>query len=673
MPQFLKDQLIVTAEELVPAFYASIASLSTVVARDAERGFGLKRVVDEADRRRLLLLYDSLKQDAKKVLPDPRKGQCLMEKHYRVDTDAVEFFKNNGYTDDATARQRVINASCLWACLWLKAEHVAAKVRLGGKVKDSEISQMVADELQTFGRVLLERTGETHTLPTEYRNLRDKMKKFEEERYQCLIHGLAGRQSNGRKRDEYAEMVIRSMFAGTGRKPNYTELEGQWNAFVDGYVEVVNRETGEVYDNAGCKKMSRSTIYGFLKQWDERIAVAHARGGDRQKLMGEYTTSHKLDIPEWAGSIVSVDDRQPPFEYAQGKRMWFYMALDAASCCITTWVWGKDKESMIVEFYRQMVRNHAEWGISLPAELEAESNLNSSFKDTFLKPGQMFQHVRIEANNARGKFIESRLNRVMRYHSALEKGDTGWIGRPFARDESNQMGPEKLPRVPYDQLVERCLANIETFNNMPHKTEKGMSRWDYFIKKQNPKLKPINWRGILPGLGHCTTTSVRAGELRLNNSVMLLGVDGRVATGEKLIDALTEIDGKEVTAYWLDGNDGQVLKALVYIGDRYICEAVAKPHYNRAKVEQTEADEEARTLMSAYVATIEGYRRRKMKTIEKVEVIDNRKVTVNNNFSITKKRATTEREPAEVLEDVTHEDVMEYEVESFVRPKRERY
>ncbi len=119
-----------------------------------------------------------------------------------------------------------------------------------------------------------------------------------------------------------------------------------------------------------------------------------------------YEPFHKLKQPEFAGSIISVDDRQPPFEYAAGKRMWFYCGADLGSKAFTCWVYGTSKEGIILEFYPQMVRNYTKWGLQLPYELECESSLNANYKTSLLQPGAMFQQVRIEANNARGKGIE---------------------------------------------------------------------------------------------------------------------------------------------------------------------------------------------------------------------------------------------------------------------------
>ena len=86
--------------------------------------------------------------------------------------------------------------------------------------------------------------------------------------------------------------------------------------------------------------------------------------------------------------------------------MWFYLGIDLGSEAITTWVYGTSKEGIILDFYRQMVRNYAEWGLPLPDEIECESNLNAAYREGFLKSGNMFQNVRIEANSARSKRCE---------------------------------------------------------------------------------------------------------------------------------------------------------------------------------------------------------------------------------------------------------------------------
>jgi hypothetical protein len=71
---------------------------------------------------------------------------------------------------------------------------------------------------------------------------------------------------------------------------------------------------------------------------------------------------------------------------------------------------------------------------------------------------------------------------------------------------------------------------------------------------------------------------------------------------------------------------------MVYRNGEHICELHPQPAYNKARHEQTDADMLARELMSSYVMTVEGFRRQRRSEIDKVTVIDNRQLTVNNNF-----------------------------------------
>ena len=161
-----------------------------------------------------------------------------------------------------------------------------------------------------------------------------------------------------------------------------------------------------------------------------------------------------------------------------------------------------------------------------------------------------------------------------------------------------------------------------------------MSRWDVFLAMQNPNLHPINYHGILPYLGYREKSSVNAGIIRFRNDKFLLGMDGVICTGEKLIAMMQQVEGKNVDIFYLDDNYGSILKAHIYIDNRFVCEAVPQPGYNRARIEQTKEDLMNRELMSKYVNTIESYGRRQKNGLHKLTIIDNRPVTVGNSFQL---------------------------------------
>ena len=109
----------------------------------------------------------------------------------------------------------------------------------------------------------------------------------------------------------------------------------------------------------------------------------------------------------------------------------------------------------------------------------------------------MFQNVRIEANSARSKRCEGYW-RPLRYQ--VEKKHTGWIARPFARNESNQVGTKEKEIVPYDKLVEQSLRDIEDWNNMECSIYEGKTRWEILFEKEKQPSDPVSFHPLDIGI-----------------------------------------------------------------------------------------------------------------------------------------------------------------------------
>ena len=663
MPIFIDNNiLVVTKDELVPRFY-SYDNLKKQLFRHQDKPTGIKRYSrGGGSGRRLLVLFDSLPATIRESLGDPRRVEHILLLYFNTDAAAVEFYSNiyedaGGKLSTEEQERYVMNASVLNALLALRESRLT-EWQSRGRRSMYGLDDSVWSDYSTFGKVLEEKFGKTHTLPPSRARLLEKMRKYAaldaEERYRFLVNKNRGNNSAG-IRTEKARALLESMFAHQSWKPDAAEVFRQYEAFLSGYVEVVDVETGEVFDPKGYGKISQRTVSGFLSSWESGVATSRRRTGNRQIRLGMYVPFETLEHPRWAGSIISVDDRQPPFFYAEGKRVWFYCGVDLGSEAITAWVYGTDKEGIITEFYRQMVRNYALWGMPLPYELECESNLNAGFSDSFLKPGAMFKSVRIEANSARSKRCEAYW-RPLRYR--MEKRREGWLARPFARSESNQAAVGKVPVLPYERIVQECLEDIEKWNNTEHSIYKGMTRWEVFLQKQNPdNANSINWRGILLSLGKRTATSVSmAGQIRFRNSFYLLGDGGTLCTGEKLVGYMRVLAGKDVDIYYLDDNDGEVLNAVVCLRgeSRIICEAVPQPRTARSVLEETPQQRKNRELMARYRNTLEGYSKERYHEIGRVAVIDHRSDILNDGFRIAslERRSIPERDgEVEILEE----------------------
>ena len=653
MPNLFTDRKVsVELEELVPRFWNTINSFYSEIQRYKDKPFGIKRLQVGGNGRKLLIDFDSLSSKIQEALGDPRKAQNPLIPYFQWDAEATVFygkFKRGGMGLKPEEQQRyVINASVMQAVVKLEQARIA--VRLSKNKSCTGVVESLRFDVEDFQNYLRATEQLEHTLPVSKR-FKELLKDFKTMGYLAIVKDPNGTgKQNARIVTDQYETLFNGLFKNQVHKPSPTDVARSFEAFLSGYADVYNEDTGELYNPKDFKKVSMNTIINYLNKWENQLVTHKARSGDRQVYIGKFKPHHQMDLPTLAGSIISIDDRQPPFVYnTQNDRVWFYLGVDIASQAFTTVVYGKTKEGIIVDFYRQMVRNYTEWGFCLPNELECESSLNSSFKDTLLRPGALFQEVKIEANNARGKYIE-RMNEKLRYE--MEKEAFGWLARPNAKRESNQLSSAKKQLVPYDILVNQRMLELEQWNNMPHPSDKSISRWDYFVNNQNPNLKPTNWNAILPIIGYKTTTSCKGGYIKLQGQKRAIAEDGKILTGEALIQQMKTIEGKEFDVYWLDGNDGQVLKAFVYMNDRLICEVMEMPRYNRAKIERTDAENEAIKLQSAYVASVDAFEKRQRNKIENIQIIDNTPKTVNSNFKLPNlKRFERKEEPLEVFEE----------------------
>lgn len=672
MPHFFNNTVVVTKEELVPSWFKTQLNLSVTIGRYKDKPYGIKRIQLGGNGRQMLISYDSLPKEIQDGLGDPRKCDHILERFYKTDGGAVNYFTTYKFGDGTYMEQEyqeryITNASVLKAIIELRSARQSERKSKGGSL--AGIGATLAADAHSFQPTLLARFKVQHTLPQNYRVFLEVLHKFESAGYESLISGKHKNQ-NTRKVTDETLALLNSLFVSDRQKPTATEVHRRYDGFLSGYNTVINNETGECYDPKAFKKLSDATVKNYMAQWNNKIGTYALRGGDRQKLMQQFKPYHSLEKPKYAGSIISIDDRQPPFKTPNGKRVWFYNGIDLASEAFTASVWGDTKEGIILEFYRAMLRNYTIWGINIPNELECEMSLNGSFKDTFLRPGAMFQEVRIEANNARGKRIE-RYFGSLRY--GLEKMREGWLARPFAMSESNQAGPKEIPALPYRTIVENGLRDIQEWNNQPHSIHTHMSRWQVFCEMQHPDLKPTNFIAILPHIGFKTETSCRVGLIKLQHKEYVLGMDGKIALGDRLIHLMKQVEGKNVQIYWIDDHEGRVLKALVFIDGLHICEAIPKPTYNRATIEQGPDDHAMRQLMSAYVATIESYGRRRKNSMEQVTIIDERPAPFKHFVMPGLKQDILEDRPQSggLLPDP--DDFEEAPMRSFVVPLKDRF
>jgi hypothetical protein len=622
MPYEFKDKIAVRCSELIGIHFTNYESLKKTIQRHKDKPYGIKKLQSGGNGRELLIDFDTLDIEIRNALGDPRKVTNWMDKFYTWDDAAASHygayrFENGGALSETHVQEYTINAGTIKACIALRAARERERLSKGGSLRG--VPNTIWKDAMHFKGIQRMKYQYEHALPSNERRFLEAIRRFEVEGFDALISRKHNNKNAVKVTADVLEL-LNSLFAGTHLKPTATDVWRNYTSFLVGKLEVIHNETGEVINPESYPNLSDATVMAYLAKWDSKIGTWNVRGGNRQVYMNKFKTPHKMKAPKYSGSLLSVDDRQPPFVMPDGNRVWFYNAIDLSSEVWTAWVHGKSKEGIIVEFYRQIVRNYAKWGLSLPLELECEMSLNAGLRNTILADGALFRRVRIEANNAVGKKIEHFYRRI-RY--GKEKDLDGWVARPFARAEANQARSEKKTPLSYGQIAKQTIEVMEEWNNEPHSTIEGKTRWEVFLESQNPNGLPICWEILLPVIGYETKTSCKTGLVHLNNSTFCIaGTNGEIAKGDELINYMRMIEGKQILVRWLDNNDGGVLKAFAYKDGRVICELVEQPVYNRSTFErQAEGGDVERTKMSAYANTITAFGNQQRKNIAGITII----------------------------------------------------
>ena len=329
MPHYWNNILVVTKDELVPKYY-NWNSLRSNIQRYEGKPYGIKRVQRACNNRPLLISFDSLPAEIQEAIGDPRKVDSILERYYEIDPDAVRFFTTvkvgaKGTMEPEAQEECIINASVLQAAIRLKKDREQERMSKGMTIRG--IMATISSDVNGFNKVLNAKYGVEHNLPTTASRFEQKFKDFQESSYQSLI-GKKYNNNNAVKNTDEIQALLESMFISQKHKPTPTEVAGQYEGFLNGYVEIINNETGELYNPKDFKKLSQRSITSFLASWGSKVATYKKRAGNRQKYMDTFTPYEQMEHVRHAGSIISIDDRQPPFNYEPNKRIWFYNGID---------------------------------------------------------------------------------------------------------------------------------------------------------------------------------------------------------------------------------------------------------------------------------------------------------------------------------------------------------
>ena len=516
----------------------------------------------------------------------------------------AEFTNEKGDTFKPERQKELENSAIILNAMWRTYNNsYSAHARAGNasKFRKGETWQKLAKMMPVIAEKYV------NCLPFYWSRLQDVAEDYAENSYAALLSGKLGNKNRTVVTPKIENLVL-SIYA-TKDKPFVTEVLATYNEFLLGIIDIVDRETGAIYDrrdfykNGEAITLSEATIWKILNApKNRRIVDARRNDSSYNRKTHEPHTDRKS--PEFSFSKITMDDRDLTRKTTSGEKVFAYYSYDVASGCVIGASYSKDKDAdLVTDCFRDMFRFIGKNDFNMPAEVEVEHHLMNKITDEL---NAVFPIVYFcPAGVSQGKRAEH-LNRAKKYGAEKKLKQT--TGRWWARSEaylqrSERAGAEyKEKKLPYRQLVAEDLEAIAMYNNEMHPNQRkypGMKRIDVLTSCQNPKLGKMNKPVAYRYFGYSQQTS-----LKRTKSATVQYKEWWLPTPE-LIDRFKS-NNYECTAYYLPDADGNIESVFLYQGDRFIAECKEVGRFNEAKIERTEEDE---AVMLEQLKYISQYRR----------------------------------------------------------------
>lgn len=252
--------------------------------------------------RTALIAYNSIPERFKLKIEeqfgDPYKTtkHSQFKNYLKQDTNAIEFF--NDYTLDngealpeKNKREYIANSNVLNAIYTVTTQNSARRKALGGS------QTKIWDKLATIIQDLPKHTY-PHSLPSNVRRLKQKLKSYKATGYEALIHkGFCNK--NSEKINDDAKLWILSRWANQVQKcATVAQLFAEYNvrAVEEGWKTLKDKET----------------IYNYLQQ-TEALWSAHRYGELKSKE--KFTYHHSTKMPSMRDSLWYSDGTKMNFYY----------------------------------------------------------------------------------------------------------------------------------------------------------------------------------------------------------------------------------------------------------------------------------------------------------------------------------------------------------------------
>lgn len=524
------------------------------------------------------------------------------------DYEARTYFSNYKLSDGRTLTQETINEYCANA----EILNALTKVACNQSGKRRALGNRGVNIWENLAIQVSElKVNLPHSLPENFRRLKEKWEKYRKEGYLSLVHkGFLN--DNSRKVSDRVENLILSLYAHKNR-PYGSSVHDMYMQFLGGALEVIDLTTGEILDRndyfdekGNPAVISESTVWNYLNNPKNRLLVDKIRSG-RFEFTNLYRPHYHRHSPFFALSKISMDDRDLPRKMPDGTRVKAYYAYDVASGAVIGASYSRAKDTnlflaCVTDMFRFIERER----LGMPLEVEVEHHLVNQFDEDLMKAGVVFPFVRWCApGNSQEKRAEH-FNKAKKY--GYEKRYQDGIGRWYAKQESNRVNYDKIPSesndtykekyYSFEDLVADDLEIIRQYNNDLHpKKHKyaGMTRMDVLRHHANPDAKPIRREIIIRYIGEHTATSIR------RNQYMRVKYNDYMLPTPEVLKRLAP-NNYTVDCYYLPDENGDIPEVYMFQENQFLSVCRKIKTFNEATVEQTDADREAMTEQAKYVS-----------------------------------------------------------------------
>ena len=467
-----------------------------------------------------------------------------------------------------------------------------------------------------------------HKLPTNHRRLAKKYQSYTKNGYIDLVH-KGYLNDNSRIVTAKMESLIISLYC-LPTKPYISEVHNLYLQFLGGAIEVIDRKSGEVFNNKDFYEdeqpiiVSEATIWNYLKDPKNELIIKKYRNGSYD-FNHKQRPHHHRHAPNFSMSKITLDDRDIYHsKLPNGKRVKAYYAFDDAS---TALIGIAHSQSKTHELYLDCIRNMFQFlfnhNIGIPLQMEVEHHLVRDFSEGLMKAGNIFPFVRwCNPTNSQEKYAE---NRIKAKKYGVEKRNNQNVGRFYLKNDSNRTTMQKIfdadndnykePIKDYKEIVANELQEQIAYNNELHpnqKKYKGMTRMDVFLYHLNPDLPKINKSILAKYIGYKTTTSIRRSQyVRVQH--------GKYQLASPDVLRFLKPNDYKVDAYYIPNDKNEIGEVYIYQNEVFISTCKPIEEYNRANAEWTSADEEKYLNATKYVSTFD--KMVKEDTAEKIQPV----------------------------------------------------